>query len=227
MSKKIVGIVSGGLDSVAFAASRVKPGDELSILTFNYGQKATREIDAAKEALEGIAKEFKILDITFMKKLWPRTQLTDDTVKVEEGYTPSVVVPIRNAVFITIGMAYAYSIGADEVVTGSHMSDTTIGVGGEPMYPDCAPEFTEAIQTALHLGHFRKYRKTKIINPALFGMTKADIIKAGYPILGSKIFKTWSCYHSAEKQCGKCESCNNRKAAFVKAGVKDETSYRV
>lgn len=225
MGKKIVGIISGGLDSVAFAASRIGPDDELHVLTFNYGQKANREIKAAKEALEGIAKEFKVLDITFMKKLWPRTQLTDDTVKVEDGYTTSVVVPIRNAVFITIGMAYAYSIGADEVVTGSHMSDVGIGPEGEPMYPDCSPEFTEAIQTALHLGHFRKYRKTRILNPAILGMTKADIITAGHPVLKDKIFKTWSCYHSGEKQCGHCESCNNRKAAFKIAGINDKTDY--
>lgn len=223
--KKIVGIVSGGLDSVAFAASRVQPGDELYVLTFNYGQKASAEILAAQEALKGVAKEFKVLDITFMKKLWPRTQLTDDTVKVEDGYTSSVVVPIRNAVFITIGTAFGYSIDADEVVTGSHLSDCTID-NGEPMYPDCSPEFTEAIQTALHLGHFRKHRKIKILNPAVLGMSKADIVRAGYPVLGDSIFKTWSCYSTGEKQCGHCESCNNRKTAFRLAQVVDKTHYQ-
>jgi len=224
--KKIVGIISGGLDSVSFAASRVKPGDDLYVLTFNYGQKASTEILAAQRALKDVAKEFKVLDITFMKKLWPNTQLTDDTVKVEESYTKSVVVPIRNAVFITIGMAYAYSIKADELVTGSHLSDCTVS-DGEPMYPDCSPEFTEAIQTALHLGHFRKERKTKILNPAVLGMTKADIVRTGYPVLGNNIFETWSCYSAGEQQCGVCESCHNRQDAFKAAGVEDKTNYKV
>lgn len=222
---KKVGIISGGLDSVGFAASRVKPGDELYVLTFNYGQKANKEIQAAQEALKGIAKEFKVLDISFMKQLWPNTQLTDDTVKVEEGYKASVVVPIRNAVFITIGMAFAYSIEAAEVLTGSHLSDCCIS-DGEPMYPDCSPEFTEAMQTALHLGHFRKYRKVQLLNPAILGMSKAQIAAAGFPVLGDNIFKTWSCYEAKEKQCGKCESCNNRKAAFKAAGIEDKTVYQ-
>jgi len=225
MGKTIVGIISGGLDSVAFAASRIGPEDELHVLTFDYGQKANKEIPAAKEALDGIAVDFKVLDIGFMKELWPNTQLTDDTVEVEDRYTTSVVVPIRNAVFITIGMAYAYSLKADEVVTGSHLGDTTIGVNNEPMYPDCAPEFTESLQTALHLGHFRSERKTKIINPALLGLTKMDIIKSGYPVLGDAIFKTWSCYHTGEKQCGVCESCYNRKNAFKASGIEDLTEY--
>ena len=227
MAKKVVGIISGGLDSVAFAASRIGPEDELHVLTFDYKQKANKEIPAAREALKNIATEFKVLDIGFMKELWPNTQLTDDTVEIEDKYTSSVVVPIRNAVFITIGMAYAYSLKADEVVTGSHLGDTAIGENNEPMYPDCAPEFTEAMQTALHLGHFRSERGTKIINPAVLGLTKADIIKSGYLILGDAIFKTWSCYHAKEKQCGVCESCNNRKAAFKAAGIKDLTEYLV
>jgi 7-cyano-7-deazaguanine synthase len=223
--RKIVGIVSGGIDSVSFAASRIQSSeDELHVLTFNYGQKANKEIEAAREALKGIVKEFKVLDISFMKSLWPNTQLTDDSVAVEDSYSPSVVVPIRNAVFITIGMAYAYSIGADEVVTGSHLSDSGV-FKGEPMYPDCTPEFTEALQTALHIGHFREGRKTLILNPSVFNMGKADIIAAGYPILGDNIFKTWSCYNSAEKQCGVCESCRNRQHAFAKANIVDKTVY--
>jgi 7-cyano-7-deazaguanine synthase len=224
MAKKIVGIISGGLDSVTFAASRIKKEDTLHILTYLYGQKGIKEIDAAKEALEGIAKEFKVLDITFMKDLWPNTQLTDDTVKIEDGYVPSVVVPIRNAVFITIGMAYAMSINADEVVTGSHLGDTIL-VDGDYAFPDCSPPFSRALETALHLGHLKKAKKPRILNPALLGMSKLEIIKEGYPILGDKIFKTWSCYHTGEKQCGCCDSCRNRKNAFKQAGIKDKTQY--
>ena len=43
--------------------------------------------------------------------------------------------------------------------------------------------------------------------------------------LGNEIFKTWSCYLSGKMQCGKCESCNNRKIAFAKAKIEDKTRY--
>ena len=56
-------------------------------------------------------------------------------------------------------------------------------------------------------------------------MNKSDLIKKSYPILGDFIFQTWSCYRSDEKQCGNCESCNNRNKAFDKIDIKDLTNY--
>ena len=41
----------------------------------------------------------------------------------------------------------------------------------------------------------------------------------------NSIFKTWSCYSSGKYHCGVCESCNNRKIAFDKSGIKDKTKY--
>ena len=54
-------------------------------------------------------------------------------------------------------------------------------------------------------------------------ISKSDLIKKGYKVLGNEIFKTWSCYLSDKMQCGKCESCNNRKIAFTKAKIEDKT----
>ena len=51
------------------------------------------------------------------------------------------------------------------------------------------------------------------------------LLKKGYDVFGDKIFNTWSCYKNGNMQCGKCESCNNRKAAFVEAGIEDKTHY--
>ncbi len=49
--------------------------------------------------------------------------------------------------------------------------------------------------------------------------------KKGFKILGDRVFKTWSCYENYKLHCGKCESCNNRKKAFVEAGIVDKTKY--
>jgi len=226
---KVVGIVSGGLDSICYAAYIKKlkfvVESELHVLSFNYGQKGSKELEAANEVLEGIANSWKVLDISFMKQLWIGTQLTDDTVKVENSYTPSVVVPIRNMVFLTIGLAYALSIDAEYILYGSHLGDVGTTPDGEFLYPDCHPYAAKAIETAARISHFRKATQVKILSPGIEELTKVENLKLGYKAIGDKIFKTWSCYNSLEKQCGICESCNNRKEAFKIAGLKDLTEY--
>ena len=68
--------------------------------------------------------------------------------------------------------------------------------------------------------------KIKIWSPYSEGISKSDLIKTGYKVLGNEIFKTWSCYLNLKTQCGKCESCNNRKKAFLKTKITDKTKYR-
>ncbi|MEK6957293.1 MAG: 7-cyano-7-deazaguanine synthase, partial [Thermoproteota archaeon] len=50
-------------------------------------------------------------------------------------------------------------------------------------------------------------------------------LKRGHEIVGDLLFRTWSCYSNTKLHCGRCESCNNRKAAFVKAKILDKTRY--
>jgi 7-cyano-7-deazaguanine synthase len=221
---KIVSVCSGGLDSVAYTSKYLSQENEIHILTFDYGQKGKIEIEAVKEIFKDKVKEIKVVDISFMKELWPNTQLTDSSNKVEDGYQTNVVVPIRNAVFTVIATAYAMGINADRVILGSHINDTTI-FEGDYMYPDCDSRFFELLETTLHLGHFKNSKKVEIISASRENLGKQDLIKIGYEILGNDLFKTWSCYNSNIMQCGGCESCNNRKNAFDSAGIKDLTVY--
>ena len=221
---KIVSICSGGLDSVAYTARYVKEGHDVHILTFDYGQKAEREMLSVQEIFEGKVTEIKKVDITFMKDLWAKTQLTDETIEVESEYTNSVVVPNRNTIFTTIAVAYAQSIDADRVILGSHADDTTI-VDNDFSYPDCDSRFFELLETTLHAGHFKKAKKVEIWSPSREGIGKVELVKLGYKHLDEDIFKTWSCYKSEENQCGDCESCRNRKKAFELAKIEDKTQY--
>lgn len=222
--EKIIGICSGGLDS-ASAISQYK-GDDILLMTFDYGQKAKKEMLVVEELAKVLNAKIKKIDISFMKELFGDNQLTNDSIEIKESYQPNVIVPLRNSVFIQIAMVYGYAHGYDKIVLGSHTGDVTLTPEGERCYPDCSPEYFKAMELAMDLGTKISEKRIQIITPSLLLQDKTDLIKMGYNNLGNFIFKTWSCYTNEEKQCGICESCNNRKKAFKIAGIEDKTIYK-
>ena len=222
--KKAVIVFSGGVDS-ACSAALLQPEYALYGVSFSYGQKAKREIQAARRLAKELAlKEHKIVDISFMKSLYTDSNnaLTSAKSKIPERFEYSIVVPIRNAVFLAVAAAWAYSIGAPLVAYGAHT--------GDEHYPDCRPEFAKKLAFAFNQGESDGIRSglrknLKIWSPYIEGLSKSDLLKAGYKNVGDSIFGTWSCYASRRHHCGVCESCSNRKAAFADAGIPDKTRY--
>ena len=225
-------IVSGGLDSICYAASlAANDGYDLYLLTFVYGQRAKREIQRARYFAKVLkAKDHNVVDISFMKSLYGKTNaLTDSRQKLSHDFSQSLVVPVRNAIFLTIGTAWAMSINAKVVAYGAHTGDIL-------HYPDCRPAFVSAINEALNIaeadaiiGGIRQ--EITMLSPAVMGLDKPALLKAGYKILGERIFHTWSCYSAGVRagkrylHCGGCESCINRKKAFTSAQIEDKTDY--
>ena len=221
--KKAVIVFSGGIDSVC-AVSFLKSKYELYGITFSYGQKANMEINAAKSFAKKLGlKEHKIIDIDFMKNLYGNSNvLTSSKRKIPAKFEYSIVVPIRNAVFLSIASAWAFTLNASLVAYGAHTGDTN--------YPDCRPKFAKKLENAFNEGEIdginSKLRKNiEIWSPYRKGLSKSDLLKSGIKNLGDSIFKTWSCYSNKKYHCGICESCNNRKIAFAKAGITDKTKY--
>ena len=225
-------IVSGGLDSICTAAYLAEEkGYELYMLTFIYGQRGKHEIQLAKWFARTLkAKDHRIVNIAFMKKLYCKTNaLTDGKRRLPQSFDYSLVVPVRNAIFISVATAWAMSINAKMVAYGAHADDFH--------YPDCRPEFIRSITDALNLAEADGIRaglrkKISIWSPAVDHIGKSELLRIGYKILGDKIFKTWSCYSDGIKvksghilHCGICESCINRKRAINKARIEDKTCY--
>ncbi|MFW6109333.1 MAG: 7-cyano-7-deazaguanine synthase QueC [archaeon] len=215
MNKAVV-ILSGGPDSVTVAYWAKKQGYDVYGLTFNYGQKAQIEINIAKELAKELDINHRIVDISTLSEIYQGvTSLIDNDIPVTEKFTDPIIVPFRNGVFMSIAVAYADAIGANHIFYGAHGSD-------EPYYPDCRKEFYQAFQAAARLGTERPIN----IESPYSGKSKAGLLKEAVK-LGVPLMKTWSCYLDGPSHCGLCESCNNRKKAFIEAGLNDPTSYAV
>lgn len=221
--KKAVVVFSGGIDSVCTCAY-LKSKYDLYGISFSYGQRANKEIKIAKTFSKILGlKEHKIIDISFMKNLYGETNvLTSSKDMIPHKFDYSIVVPIRNAIFLSIATAWAFTLNASLIAYGAHKGDKN--------YPDCRPSFSKKLEQALNEGELDGIKlgirkKIAIWSPFRSGLTKSELLKKGSRVLGDKIFNTWSCYDNKKLHCGTCESCNNRKAAFIKAKLHDKTKY--
>ena len=216
-------VFSGGLDSVCTCAY-LKSKYDLYGITFAYGQRASKELKTAKSLAKSLKlKKHKIVDIGFMKDLYGKTNvLTSTTRPIPQKFNYSIVVPIRNAVFLSIASAWAFTLNASLVAYGAHRGDV--------FYPDCRPSFSKKMELALNQGEIDGIKngirkKLRIWTPFDESLSKSELLKRGHEIVGDLLFRTWSCYSNTKLHCGRCESCNNRKAAFVKAKILDKTRY--
>lgn len=220
---KAVIVFSGGLDSVCTATYLRKQYDLYGI-TFSYGQKASKEVKVAQQFSKLLKfKEHKVVDIGFMKDLYEKTNaLTNSKMQIPSKFDYSIVAPIRNAIFLSIASAWAFSKKAELVAYGAHL--------GDMRYPDCRPVFARLLSKALNEGEIDGIKlgirkKIRIWSPFMENLSKSDLLNNGYANLGEHIFKSWSCYGSTKIHCGKCESCNNRKLAFHQSKILDKTQY--
>ncbi len=213
-NKKCVIVLSGGPDSAVVAYWAKKQGYELYPLTFNYGQIAVKETQSAQKIAESLGTKTKIVDLSALKSVFGDvTSLCNSNIPLTAEFSQPIIVPFRNAIFLSVAVSYAVSVGANKIFYGAHGSD-------EPFYPDCRREFYEAFEKAARLGTGEDIS----VQAPFSGKRKSEVIEEGVK-LGVPFELTWSCYREDAKHCGKCESCVNRKKAFKEACIVDLTKY--
>ena len=92
--------------------------------------------------------------------------------------------------------------------------------GDHTIYPDCRPDFVNAMSEATKAGTFPGI---EILAPYT-KITKSDIARHG-KALGINYSETWSCYKGGQVHCGKCGTCRERRMALNEAGIEDNTIY--
>ena len=219
--KKAIMILSGGMDSTTLLYYLVKRQEmEVKCLTFNYGQKHQKEIDAARDTCIDLGLDHKILNIEWLARMLKGSSLTDPEVKVPYGHYAEesmklTVVPNRNMIMLSIASAYAFAEKADYVATATHAGDHAI-------YPDCRASFMRSLESLVNVGNLW-FKPIEICNP-FQNISKIDILSIGLS-LKVDYSKTWTCYEGQELACGKCGACQERLEAFDKNGVMDPLLY--
>ena len=217
-----IALISGGIDSATAAAIAQEKGKEVIGLSFNYGQRHQKELQAASELAKYLGLiEHHIININLAS--WGGSSLTDFNQNIPSkgvinGVIPNTYVPGRNTVFISIGLSLAEARGANQLVLGINAMDYS-------GYPDCRPDYLNAYQKLADLSSKagREGNSIKLWAP-LIKWKKTKIIKEALR-LKLPLEKTWSCYNGLEEACGVCDSCRIKDEALRDIGRLDLCSH--
>ncbi len=222
MTKKAVVLLSGGLDSATCLAIAKSQGFDCYCLSLDYHQRHIAELQAANNValkLGAITHKTAQLDLS----LFGGSALTDNAIDVPMSETvgiPVTYVPARNTIMLSLSLAWAEVLGAQDIFIGVNALDYS-------GYPDCRGEYVAAFQQMANLATKSAVEGQKItIHAPLIDMTKGQIIDLGTQ-LGVDYAMTVSCYQADDlgRACGKCDSCRLRRDGFAQAKIQDPTRY--
>ncbi len=223
-AKPAVILLSGGLDSATCLAIARDQGFQSHTISFRYGQRHQYELDLAEQLASEIGSvSHRTVNINLAQ--FGGSALTDQSIDVPKSDSvdsigdqiPVTYVPARNTVFLSLALALAETLGANDIFIGVNALDYS-------GYPDCRPEFITAFEAMANLA-------TKIgvedslrlrIHTPLIDLTKGQIIARGLE-LGVDYGKTLSCYDPGPggKPCGHCDACLLRSKGFAENGIID------
>src|SRR3984957_2189097 len=222
-NRPAVVLLSGGLDSATALAIAQDRGFDSYALSFNYGQRHSVELAAAKRVAVALgARRHVVADIDL--RVFGGSALTSEIevphrASAEDLDTgiPVTYVPARNTVFLSMALAWAETLDSSDIFIGVNALDYS-------GYPDCRPEYIEAFQRMANLATKAgvEGRQNLTIHTPLIRMTKARIIDTGLK-LGVDYAQTSSCYDPGPdaRPCGQCDSCLLRAKGFAESGASD------
>ena len=213
--KRALVIASSGLDSTVAAQEAKKRFEEIALLHFNYGCRATPN---ELKAFSHIARAMKVSSLVINTEVFRnhmKSRLLGNTEKVAQGDAGVEFahewVPARNLIMLSMATGVAESDGFDTIVLGNNLEESGA-------YPDNEMIFIRKVNAMLP---FATRDGTYIqLEQPVGNLMKREIVKLGLEN-GSPLELTWSCYEHGDNHCGTCGPCRMRKVAFRINGVRD------
>jgi 7-cyano-7-deazaguanine synthase len=195
----------------------------LYALSFDYGQRHVRELDAAAWQARAVeVADHRVIDLSYLGPLIaPGTALVNDgqavpdldALRDTDLEQPSTYVPNRNMMLLSQAAAYAEAMGARDVFYGAQAQD-------EYGYWDCTAEFIERLNAVFALNRREPVR----VHAPFVAMRKSESLRIGIA-LGVDYAHTWTCYRGGDVACGTCPTCVERLNAFKEVGESDPLPY--
>ena len=239
MAKNVVVSLSGGMDSSTLLLRCLSEYDNVTALSFDYGQKHRVELDRAQSLVEylnsnGHSITYQVIKLDGLVNLLNSNlvQGGDDVPEghYEEDNMKATVVPNRNKIFASLVQAVALSAAN----TNGNNTDIALGIhaGDHAIYPDCRQEFRDADDAAFRIGNWEA-DKVGYFTPYL-DTDKLGILKDGEKLIEqlnidfNEVYKrtntSYKPYPSGNSDY-KSASSVERIEAFINLGRKDPVQY--
>lgn len=206
-NKHAVVVFSGGQDSTTCLFWALEQFEQVTAVTFDYGQRNAAEIEQAVNICKEQGVKHHILDLSLLNKLSPSAMTRDiDIAHSDETGLPNTFVPGRNHLFLSFAAVFANNLGAKHIVTGVCETDFS-------GYPDCRNNFIMSLNVTLNLAMEQDF----VIHTPLMWMTKADTWALADRLGKLEYIKTQTvtCYNGIIGDgCGSCPSCELRRKGY-------------
>ena len=239
MAKNVVVSLSGGMDSSTLLLRCLSEYDNVTALSFDYGQKHRVELDRAQALVDylnanGQSITYQVIKLDGLVNLLNSNlvQGGDDVPEghYEEDNMKATVVPNRNKIFASLVQAVALSAAN----ANGNDTDIALGIhaGDHAIYPDCRQEFRDADDAAFRIGNWEA-DKVGYFTPYL-DTDKLGILKDGEKLVEElniefdEVYKrtntSYKPYPSGNSDY-KSASSVERIEAFINLGRKDPVQY--
>ena len=239
MAKNVVVSLSGGMDSSTLLLRCLSEYDNVTALSFDYGQKHRVELKRAQSLINyvnenGQSVNYQVIKLDGLVNLL-ESNLVDGGDDVPEGHYEeenmvATVVPNRNKIFASITQAVALSIANK---TGEPC-DIALGIhaGDHAIYPDCRQEFRDADDAAFRIGnwnsepvgYFTPYLETDKFGILQDGQTLVKNLGIDFNEVYRRTNTSYKPFPSGNSDY-KSASSVERIEAFIKLGVSDPVQY--